>query len=383
MAVELKKKKYRVLIVIRWPVGGIRTFIRYVYNKFDPSRYSITLIAPEVPELKVLRDDLKGLDVECVPFKDGISGPGLMLLVLKTLAFGRFDLVHSNGFMAGVSSALPALITRTRHMMTSHDVFLSKQFRGAKGRLKKKALSLILPMIDLIHSVSHDAEENLIEFVPALGRRKGRLVVIPNGIDTERFSRPEKRDLRKELGLGPEVFLIGFLGRFMSQKGFVVLMDALERLEKKALPRRPVVVAFGFGGFIREDKEYLARKGLGGSVFFLPFTPDVSATLKGLDVVAMPSLWEACPLLPMEAMVAGVPLIGTDCIGLREVINGTPCAKVAAGDSEGLARAIENEMTRPSSKRTEDFREEAGRRFDVSRQARTLEETISRLIEGA
>ena len=369
---ESRDKKYRILIVIRWPVGGIRTFIRYVYNEFNSQLYSITILAPDIPELKVLKEDLKELDVECMPFKNGISGFGLACLITKTLVLKRFDLVHSNGFMAGVSAALPARITGTKHIMTSHDVFLSKQFRGVKGLLRKKMLSLFLPMINIIHSVSNDAQENLIEYIPSLSKLKDRLVVILNGIDIERFRHPDKRDLRKELGLDQEAFLVGFLGRFMGQKGFVILIDALELLKKKNLSRTPVVVAFGFGGFIREDKEYLDKKGLGGSFRFLPFTPDISATLKGLDVVAMPSLWEACPLLPMEAMVAGVPLIGTDCIGLREVINGTPCAKVPAGDSSALASAIENEIKEPTRLTAEAFSDEAAMRFDVREQARTL-----------
>ena len=40
---------------------------------------------------------------------------------------------------------------------------------------------------------------------------------------------------------------------------------------------------------------------------FLPFVTNIASTLKGLDVVVMPSLWEACPLLAMETLVAGIP----------------------------------------------------------------------------
>ncbi len=371
------KKKYRVLLVVRWPVGGIRTFIRYIYRNFDPEKYHFTVLGPDHSELSVLLEDLKDLDISCITFRNDMAPWKVIMFVMKTILFGKFDLIHSQGFMAGLYSALPARLSGTRHIMTSHDVFLSKQFVGLKGFFKKKALSFFLPLIDIIHSVSNDAHKNLLEFIPVLRKKSGKCIAISNGIDIERFQSSEKRDFRKELKLSKEAFLVGFLGRFMSQKGFVYLVDAMEILSKnKNINRKPVVLAFGFDGFVREDTEYLKNKGLEEYFHFLPFTSNVASTLKGLDVIAMPSLWEACPLLPMEAMVAGVPVIGTDCLGLREVLKDTPNVILPAGNSSALAEALENEIKNPSCSQTEAFREEAASRFDVRKQATELERVI-------
>ena len=77
-----------------------------------------------------------------------------------------------------------------------------------------------------IHSVSHDAQENLLTYFPSLDRKKCR--VIANGIEVARFAEISPRDLRSELELGEEHFLIGFMGRFMAQKGFRNLVEAVE-----------------------------------------------------------------------------------------------------------------------------------------------------------
>src|SRR5262245_9179223 len=192
-----------------------------------------------------------------------------------------------------------------------------RQFTGLKGYLKRTILGTIIAMIDCVHCVSNDARDNMLSYLPILKFFKHRVISIPNGIEVEAFLNADKRDIRREFELPPNSFLIGFLGRFMSQKGFRYLVDALERVKKEQnLPKEPLVLTFGEqDGFIREEKEDVRQRGLEGSIFFLPFVRDVAATLKGLDIVVMPSLWEACGLLAMEAMVAGVPLAGTDCVG--------------------------------------------------------------------
>jgi len=372
--------KIRILLVIRWPVGGIRTFIRYVYNNFDRSRYHVTMIGPDIPELKILLADLDGFDIVCRTFRSGASGLGIAAMVLKTVASERFDILHSQGFTAGLCSALPARLKKVKHIMTSHDILSERQFKGFQGFLKKKVLSFLLPLADVIHSVSKDAHDNLLDFIPVLKNREN-CILIPNGIDVGRFSGHEKRDLRRELNLHEDSFIIGFMGRFMSQKGFIHLLEALEILNRDPdLLRKPVIAAFGFGGFVRETKRIVRDKKLESSVFFMPFTENSSSAIKGFDVLAMPSLWEAFGLLAAEAMTTGTPVIGTDCIGLREVLHGTPGIMVPPGDSKALAKALANEIRNPSKKAAAEFQKTAMSRFDVRRQAAELQAVILNLI---
>lgn len=216
---KLGTDKIKLLLVIRWPVGGIRTFIRYVYNNFNRSRYHITIVAPDIPELKVMVDDLKGFDISCKTFRSDAPSWTIAVMVINTIMFGRFDLIHSHGFTAGLYSVLPACLKKVRHIITSHDILSDRQFDGVRGFFKRKALSLLLPLIDVIHSVSNDANNNLLDFIPVLKKRKN-CMAISNGVEVERFKGSEKRDLHMELNLPGDAFLIGFMGRFMSLKGF-------------------------------------------------------------------------------------------------------------------------------------------------------------------
>jgi len=378
----MANSKYRVLIVARHPVGGIRTFIRYVYTNFDRQKYSLTLLAPDVPDLDILHEDLEGLAEKFIRIDKNGGLLDFLRAIWNTLRRGCFDIVHSQGFTSGVLTSVPARVFRIPHIMTSHDILQSSQFPGVRGRLKKLSLSYSLPLVDLIHCVTEDAERNLLEFIPALRRHRKRVMTIRNGIEIDRFLSEEREDLRKKLKLGDDVFIIGFLGRFMSQKGFKYLLEAVAQLKKNSkLPKRPVVLTFGKGdGFYREEMEIVKKMELQSSVFFLEPVPNIADIIRNFDVLAIPSLWEACGLVAMEGMVAGVPVIGTDCIGLREVLQDTPAIAVPVRDAATLADAIIKEMKNPSKAKFEAFAHEAAERFDVKVQARELEKVMLSLI---
>lgn len=359
--------------MVRWPVGGIRTFLRYVYRNFDAEKWEIAILAPDLPELRILLDELKELKIRYVSIPAEPTPALFFWKILRELFKGKYALVHSHGFTSGICTALPAVMCRTPHLMTSHDVINVNQFIGWKGHFKKRVMGILLNFINTIHSVSHDAQENLFENFPFLSRRKNKFIVIPNGIEVERFSNAEPRDLKGELGVGEDVFLIGFLGRFMAQKGFRYLVDAIDLLRmKESLSKPPLVLTFGEGAYIREEKETIKERNLQDYFIFMPFTPDTAGTIKGLDVVVMPSLWEACGLLAMEVLVCGTPLIGSDCIGLREVLNGTPAIVVPKADAHSLANAIEDEIRKSSKEKFLPFIEEACDRYDVRKNSELI-----------
>ena len=228
--------------------------------------------------------------------------------------------MHSHGLTAGMQAAAANLGIGLPHAATVHDPLRPEQFPGFRGRIKRGLMGRLLRRLDAIVCVGQDIRANLQEYLPSL--RGDRLVVIPNGIDTDRFADdgPVSGDLRRQLGLAPDVTVIGFLGRFMVQKGFLPLLGALERLVRERPPRPFHLVAVGSGDFEREYRAEIERRGLRDYVSMLGVVMDAAPLLRQLDLLAVPSLWEASPLLPMEAMCAGVPVLGTDCIGLREVL---------------------------------------------------------------
>src|SRR5262249_56184967 len=94
------------------------------------------------------------------------------------------------------------------------------------------------------------------------------------------------------------------------------------------------------GDYRREYQRAVEREGLSGCVTLLDFVPDVAPVLRQLDLVVVPSLWEASSLVSMEALAAGVPVLGSDCPGLPEVLRGPPPRTVPAGGGFAPARGL-------------------------------------------
>lgn len=374
----------RVLVVVRFPLGGIRTHVLYNYPTLAAHGYRFTFVAPADAALDTFAESLRGLEgAEYVGVPT--RGPRCRLwpAVRRLARGGRFALLHSHGLTAAVHATLANLGLGLPHLATVHDALRPAQFPGLKGYVKRALLGRLAARIDTLVPVSEDIRANLLDYLPPLRRRADRLVTIPNGIDAGRYAHAARRadgSLRARLGFGPRTRLVGFLGRFMEQKGFLPLLEALQQL--LAGPPCPFfhLVAVGSGDFEREYRKQVRERGLGDHVSFLDFTPDVRPVLSQLDLLVVPSLWEASSVLSMEAMVAGVPVLGTDCIGLREVLRDTPARVVRAGDPAALARGLREALERPWTDEARDFVARACARFDNAQYARRLRELFDKAL---
>jgi glycosyltransferase involved in cell wall biosynthesis len=367
----------RVLVAVRWPVGGIRTHILYNYPTAAEHGYRFTFVGPQDETFERF-----AASMACLPGSEFVGvevrGPRCRMWprLRRLLRTGRFSFLHSHGLTAACHGALAALATGVPHLVTVHDVLRPEQFPGLRGRLKRGVMGRLLRRVNDFVLPGHDVHDNLVDYLPVLRRGPCRLHVIPNGIDTAHYAgaAPPSGELRRRLGLADDVVLVGFLGRFMEQKGFLPLLSAVERLVAEGPPAPFHIVAFGSGDYCREYGAAARRRNLTGFLTQLDAVADVKPILGQLDLLVMPSLWEALPLLPMEAMAAGLPVLASDCPGLREVLRGTPSRVVSAGDVAELARGLREAIAAPWAAAARAFAPTACARFDNARSAARLVE---------
>lgn len=365
-----------VLMTALQPGGGIKTFFRYIYGQECYKDCLFTLFAPD----NGLSDYLdKCLGKNKIRLIESPEEPLSFVRELrKVLKKTPSDLVHSHGFGAGLLTEVSRTGLKRRHLMTAHDVFLDSQFDGGVGLAKKFVMARLFQRIDAIHTVTEDATENFRTFFPNVPVK--RLYPILHGVDTEYFAKEPSSDLRVQLGEGEDTCLIGFFGRFMGQKGFRTLVDAMAQLKSSELMPLPKVVTFGWGGYIREDYQYIKEKGLSEQFIQMPGTDNMPSMIKSVDMVVMPSRWEACGLLAMEVLSAGIPLLSSDCIGLREVVAGSPARTFRPGDHARLADLINKEAEKSSKQEFADYQPIAVTRFGIARPAHELRALYDQLV---
>jgi O-antigen/teichoic acid export membrane protein/glycosyltransferase involved in cell wall biosynthesis len=377
-----RSAKLHILTVARYPLGGIRTYLKYTYGHFDRGKYRFTIAASQFPEGSLIPRDLSGFEVDLHESDEASGSLGLMRLTHKALRSSRVDLIHSQGWTAGLLAILANWRLRRPHVITPHEVFREDQFAGFWGSLKRRLMTMVLSRADLIVCVTEDARENFHKFLPWFPAEK--LTVVPNGIDTQPFAETAERRRQRAAEVRPpdSPFTFAFFGRFMPAKGFDILTDAVAELAQSGGAARPFrVLAVNRGDRIGRYKAEVSRRGLDAFFEFPGFTPSVTDVLAHVDAVVVPSRWETGPLLPMEAMVAGCPLIASDCIGLREVVRGTPALVASAGDPHSLAQQMKTAMDHEAELRAAccDFASVAQDRFDVRHSAATMEQIFSRL----
>jgi glycosyltransferase involved in cell wall biosynthesis len=193
---------------------------------------------------------------------------------------------------------------------------------------------------------------------------------IPNGIRVAAF-RPRagaRERLRAELGLDGATVLLT-VGRLDAQKDHAGLLDALAGVPG------PVLVVAGDGALRGQLEARAASLGLAGRVRWLGVRDDVPDLLAAADLFVLASRWEGNPLVVMEAMAAGRPLVATAVGCVPELVPPEAGVLVPPGDRRALSQAIETFLA--DGRVLEDAgraaAELAARRFDVSVMAAAYE----------
>ena len=369
--------KINILAVCMWPWGGIRTYLKYVYHYFPRDQFEITLLANPTAEREHLERDMKNENIRIVWAKPFLGKNVLFLRTLGMLLKGKYDVIHSHGYISAFHVSLVGWLFRIPHVFTIHSILVKTYFEGRIGAMKRFLFKNSLKSVTVFHAVGSDILEYSRSLFPDLTRTRATWVAIPSGIMVERFTTDmgtERELLRSRIRCDKGTFLFGFVGRFQPEKGFNYIIDAVDILRKRKLDSGDLIVlAVGSGEYENEYKEEIDRRVLAGHFRFLPFDPAIEDIIKGCDTILMPSIIEGWSLLACEALCSGVPLIATDCLGLREIIEGTPAIRIRPHDDKALADAMLSCISNPGLKKEfAAYRIKAAGRFDARSSAQEL-----------
>jgi glycosyltransferase involved in cell wall biosynthesis len=195
---------------------------------------------------------------------------------------------------------------------------------------------LCLPHYELVLCVSQDLYERCLQ----IGVARERCVLIENAIDTDEFRRRvEPAAAKGLLGLPVERFVIGAVGRLSAEKGFDLLIRAVERLLRGGADVGLLIV--GEGDEAPRLRALVAELGLGERVRLLGYRADVPDVYQALDVFALSSIREGLPNVLLEAMAFAVPVVATRIAGIPGLIGDNDNGLlVPAGDVDALTAAL-------------------------------------------
>lgn len=204
------------------------------------------------------------------------------------------------------------------------------------------------------------------------GVRNDRLVHIPNGVDVQQFEAISEMDCERvrdqyELGDRPVVF---FAGTIMPRKGVAEFVEAAAAVVNGGHDDVEFVIAGETDlddDYLRKVRGIIDEAGIGGNVTFTGYLndDDLLPMYQTASVFVLPSFEEGFGMVVSEAMAAGTPPVASRISGIDQQINdGTTGLMVEPGDSDALARALNELLEDPEKRRTMgDRSRERARRF--------------------
>jgi glycosyltransferase involved in cell wall biosynthesis len=282
--------KQKVLLVVRPTAGGMLRHVQGLLRYLPEYHYEATLIGPDF------------ITDRPNPFIDRKA-----VLHLRKQAEG-FPLIHAHGVRAGWLCAW-AFRGNVPWLWTVHHLLLQKSVlvRAVWRWISKHARKVI--------SVSNSVQKGLIEGgVPASG-----IEVVPGGIDLSRFEKlPDRALTRERLHIDNERPVILAAGRFIPEKGYDLLIRAMETVWSTH-PNTDLWFA-GEGPENTRLVQRTAGSSRPGQVRFFGYWSYITELYASADVLAVPSRQAGLGSAVMEAMVCGLPVVATGVEQFRQMI---------------------------------------------------------------
>ena len=322
MAVQVRRI---LLLITDLEIGGTPTVVRELATRLNLMPHvkcevaSLSQLGPVGQQLRG-----KGIQVHALGGRGISNAFSVMTQLIDLVRFGRFDtvlsfLIHANA-MAGAAS----LFFKRGHVRWLQSIQTTQPSPHWHWRLQRRAHKRAERISVPSPSVSRVA--NQLAGIPL-----NKFVVIPNGVNPDEFKIDRVRTGGSQ---------VGFIGRLDPIKRIPDLLHAT-----KILGNSIDLHIFGAGREREHIQAEIRRMGIDGRVTLHGAVPRPQDALKQIDLLVLPSSAEGFGLVLIEAMAAGVPVIGTNAPGISDVVkNNETGLLVPVGSPPELAEAIRRVM---------------------------------------
>ena len=259
--------------------------------------------------------------------------PRLSFSITRLIRRVRPSIVQTWLVSMDITAGLAATMTRTPWILSERNSIEFYRTLGRVGSIRAR----VARYADAIISNSEGGRDYWAQAIPR--SRNSNLFVVHNALDVDRI---------RATPASPETFsnpLLLVVGRFSPEKATDVIIDGIA----KAAGANFQAVMIGEGPLRAEIDRTIDAQHLRERVSLRPYQPDWWGWLKRADVLVSMSRFEGNPNVALEAMAAGCPVILSDIAAHREIADDTSAIFVPMDDAGGLARAIQDTLSRPDA----------------------------------
>jgi glycosyltransferase involved in cell wall biosynthesis len=336
-------------VIARLNMGGPALHVAYLSAGLAERGYETTLVAGSLARgegsmayvaeglgVEIVR--LDALSREISPIRDALSIFRLARLIREQ----RPRILHTHTAKAGTVGRLAALLAGDARPEVVVHTFHGHVLRGYFGPLKSGAFRLLERLLARVTTrliaVSPQVRDDLV----ALGVAPAeKFSVVRLGIELgERLETAEGgAEARARLGIGTERFVVGWVGRMTGVKRTDDVLEALRLLRERGVDA--VLLLVGDGPDRQHVEHRASELGIVRHCLFLGYQEDVSGWYRAFDAMILPSANEGTPVVAIEALAAGRPVVATSVGGVPDVVReGVDGFLVPMGDTEALAERL-------------------------------------------
>lgn len=300
-------RKLKVLqVVASLHLGGFERVVSNICKNIDKNRFNIAVFCVKHTNGfigKQLQDE--GFNIQGASAQNSSSRKSKYLSFLKLHDYSKkakIDILHSHGSTGFVDAGFVSLISKSvKHIHTFH-------FGNYPNRPPKKfLLEFIFSRVPKqLVAVSHHQRNLLIKNYKLDPKR---ILTIWNGVK-EVNKTTDIQKIKTEFNIPMQSPVVGTIANLIEQKGYEYFLQTCQIINK-SLPNVYFVI-IGGGPLELQVIEQAHHLGIQHRVIFAGSRTDAPALLPAFDVFLLASLWEAMPLVLLEAMAAGIPIIATD-----------------------------------------------------------------------
>ena len=339
----------RVLCIVGgMNAGGAETYLMKIYREIDKSKYQMDF-AVAIKDEGYYDNEIKRM------------GGKIHKITPKSQGFFRN---YKDIKLIVKENKYEAVLRTSQHALSAMELLAAKK-GGAKTRIFRSSNSNTVSASKLSR-ITH----KLCAFMPKrfanvkiapsteaakfmFGKRavrKGEVTILHNGVDLNvfRFDEQGRENVRKEFGIQKDQYVIGHIGRFMTQKNHLFLLDIFYQIYTQN--NKAVLLLVGKGELQAQIQEKIKTLGIEKNVIFAGVRSDVPQLLSAMDVFVFPSLYEGMPNTVIEAQATGLPCVIADTITKEADITGlvqylslqVPCGKWASVALNAISKERKN-----------------------------------------
>lgn len=369
-------------------MGGIEKVVNEQSKRLSMRKFSPLIVTNRIDTPKCYWVD--GVPVECYEslntgFRLGIpySIPTFPSFPTFFKAVKTSKIVHAHGhpYLTSLAAAKLAKLCGKPFVLTQHNTFIeyNNVFDHVEHLNDLTVGKQNLNSADKIIAISSATKE----YVLRLGAKPSKVKVIYNGVDLERF-RPttaKREEMRRKLGIPQNAILVLTVRRLVYKNGVDTLIDAATAVVKKNL--RIIFLVVGKGPDMESVRLQVTQLGIEANFRLTGFVSDenLPSYYNAADLFVLPSKsGEGLPLVALEAMACGLPVVATDVGGIREILMKDYGKLVPPNQPELLANAVLDFAAVDFSSRKGELRTMVEKRFSWDTNVERLAEIYEELI---